>query len=243
MPIKRHHLALLGVSGLAIFGATACNLSIDLGPDGSGTAETNTYEFDDFTEVDISNAFVADISVVEGPPSIEVTLDDNLFEHLEIDVDGDELKIEMGPNSVTHRVEPRVVITMPELTELDVSGASSATVSGVEGNGLKINLSGASNVEIDSDVERLEVGASGASNVVYSGSAGSVKADASGASLIDFSDATVNDATVDASGASNIEFSDLDQLVGDASGASTIVIPESTSASLETSGLGGIERK
>ncbi|MGH1488332.1 MAG: GIN domain-containing protein [Acidimicrobiales bacterium] len=241
MFITRQHLTLLGIGGLAIFGASACNLSVDLGTDGSGTAQTTTYDFDNFTEVDIADAFEATIIVTDGPPTVEITLDDNLFDQLEVSVDNDELKIEMDGINIDFNVDPTIKITMPQLTELDISGAVDATVDNAGGD-LKVDISGASNLKIDGRLDSLALDGSGASSIEYEGVADEVNLDISGASTISFDNADVGTANVDLSGSSDATFDKLDQLSGEISGASSVDVPEETDVSVATSGAASVDR-
>ncbi len=244
MFITRHHLTLLGLGGLTILGATACNLSVDLASDvdGSGTAQTSTYDFDDFTEVDISSAFEATITVVDGPPTIEVTLDDNLFEYLEVGIDDGELEIKMSRGNIDYDVVPTAIITLPALTEVDVSGASQVTIEGAEGDELTLDVSGASEVTVEAEVASLDLDSSGASSIAYEGTADAVEADISGASSVSFADASVRAADVDLNGASHTVFGSVDRVTGEANGASSVEVPESANVSVETSGASSVSR-
>lgn len=238
----RNHLALLGIGGLALFGATACDVSFETSADGSGVPETVTYDFDAFDEVDISGVFSADITIAEGPPAVAITIDDNLVDRLEVRVDNGELKVDMTRGNVNHDVSPTVVITVPSLTELDLSGASSATVDGLDEPELKLDVSGAADAGLFGDVTELDVDVSGASNVTFDGKIEQVTLDLSGAGSADFTDATVGVAKVDLSGASSTEFEVLDEVSGDLSGGSSLSIPSGADTSVETSGASQVDR-
>ena len=157
------------LAGLAI-AAAACTIDVDLGgEEGSGVAETVSYDFDDFDRVSISAAFRADITVVDGPASVEVTVDDNLVDDLEVELDGDRLEIGWDRGSRRPDVTPTATISLPSLVELDLSGASSAGVTGVDADDLELEASGASTIEVDGSAERVSVDGSGASTVVVRG--------------------------------------------------------------------------
>ena len=240
-PIARF-ATLVGLGGLAVFGVSACGLSFALGTDGSGVPETVTYEFDDFDEVDISSTFEAQITIADGPPTIEVTVDDNLIEKLEVEVDDDELNVGFdGWDNIDTNVDPVVVITMPALAELDLSGASFAEVDGVGSSALSVNLSGASDATIDGSVDTLKVDGSGASHISFDGSADELTVELSGASSADLTSAEVGIATVDLSGSSNADFASLDELRGEMSGASTSAVPSGTTVSVSTSGASSVD--
>ncbi len=114
---------------------------------------------------------------------------------------------------------------MPELSALDISGASVATVSNVKADSLKLNASGASKIKIDGEADNLD-------------------SDASGASKIDAEDLKVENADINASGASNTTVSVTNELKADASGASTIYYTgEPTNVSPKTSGASSVKKK
>ncbi len=192
--------------------------------------------------MDISSAFNAEITVVEGPYSVEVTVDDNLVEDLEVEVDGDELNVGMDRGSVTFGVDPTVVISMPDLEELDLSGASSATVEGADGTSLRLNLSGASRAEVDGAVGELGIDGSGGASLTFTGSADRVTLDLSGGSSADLDDATIDSAQVDLSGASTASFESIDEVAGDLSGAARVNVPDGTTVSVSTSGASTVNR-
>lgn len=238
---SRNNFALLSLGTVAMLGATACNVDIDIGIDGSGVPETTTYDFESFDALDISSAFEAEVEITDGPPTVEITVDDNLTDRLEVDVDNGELNIGMdGP--VDFGVDPTVKITMPALVDLELSGAASATVDGLEAEDLTVDLSGASDAELTGSVTDLTVDSSGASDFELVGSAATLDLELSGASSAELSDADLGEAAVDLSGASNASFGDVERVTGDLSGASNIEVPDGADVSVETSGASNVER-
>lgn len=233
-------LALAGLGGLAVV-ASACNLSINLGEEGSGVPETVTYDFTDFDEVEIGGTFETDITVAEGPYSVEITVDDNLVDNLEVKLDGGQLEVSWDGMSPRSEVTPEVVISMPNLVELDVAGASEAKAAGINSEEFRLEVSGASSVTVDGEIGQLNVDGSGASDLVVVGTAGNVDLDLSGASNIDFTEADVVWATVDVSGASTARFGEADRIEGELNGASSLSAPSETRASVSTSGASSLD--
>lgn len=237
------YFTLLGFGGLLAIGATACNANFVFDVDGSGVAETTTYDFESFDEIDISSAFQADITIADGPPTVEVTVDDNLVDRLEVKVEDGELEIGMKSGRTSFGVQPTVVITVPELTELELSGATQAIVSSVDTSDLKIDLSGASDALVKGDVTNLIVDGSGASEFRLDGSADALSLDLSGAGSADFTDSPIGSVSIDLSGGSEAEFSEVDEVDGDLSGASTVIVPEETNVNVSASGSSDVERR
>jgi hypothetical protein len=239
---SQNALALIGIGGLALFGAPACNLSFSFDEEGSGVAETVTYDFESFDEVDVGGVFETSITVVDGPPTVEITVDDNLVDRLDVSVDGGELKIETN-GGMDFGVDPTVVITMPELTELDVEGAASVFVTGAKTTSLAVDLSGATDVDIELDVTSLDIDGSGASSITAKGTATELTMDLSGASSADLSGVAIETVSLDLSGSSDAIFGETAEVSGDLSGAATIEVPEETSVSVESSGGASVERR
>lgn len=213
---------------------------------GSGKTVTLEFDFDDFTQVNVSNAFRVDITQADGY-SIQVEVDDNLEPYLEVKRVGDELQIGLKPrlNILFGNTTLRAWVTMPQLTGLEVSGASRCDIAGFESDKrLNLEASGASTVrgDITSGTARIE--ASGASTVELTGAGSDLDAIASGASTLRLDDFVVLDARADASGASRITVNLSGTLDATASGASSVrYLGDPARVKRNSSGASSIEPK
>ncbi|MEM7326500.1 MAG: DUF2807 domain-containing protein [Actinomycetota bacterium] len=231
----------LGV--VAAGGLSACTgITIAFDVDGSGDAETVTYDFDSFDRVEIGSAFESTITIQSGDPSVEVTMDDNLFEDLDIEVSDGWLRIRMDDGTYDHKVDPEVVITMPSLVELDVGGATETEVIGLSEPSFEVDSSGAADLKLFGAMGSLRIDASGASNIEGDGSATDITLDTSGAAGVDLDDVSAETVQVDMSGASNAELGEVSEVSGDLSGASSLEVPDGTTVSVSTSGAASVER-
>ena len=97
----------------------------------SGNVVSQEVDASGFDKVDISHAFEADIEQGDSF-SVEVKIDDNLLEYLNAVQQGDTLKIgfKSGAPPAIRNATMEATITMPELTGLDLSGASEVAISG-----------------------------------------------------------------------------------------------------------------
>lgn len=228
---------------LAAGSLAACGqINIDFDVDGSGTSETVSYDFDSFDEVDIGSAFETEITIESGAPSVEITMDDNLFEHLDVTVDNGRLKIEMDDGMYDTKVDPKVIISMPAITELDVSGATETTLTGLDEAAFNLDISGAANAKVDGTAALLTIDASGASSLEFDGSSDEIQLDASGASSVDLDDVPAKSVEVDLSGASSTELGDVSEVSGEVSGAASLEVPDEANVSVSTSGAGSVDR-
>ena len=125
-------------------------------------------------------------------------------------VDGDKMKL-------------KAYISVKELHRLSVSGACNVVMEdGIKGDDLRINLSGASDLQGKVDVKRLIVNISGASDMEIKGSALDVSVDVSGASDFKSFDLTTDVCIAEASGASSVAITVNKELSAQATGASDI---------------------
>jgi len=115
-----------------------------------------------------------------------------------------------------------VYITVPQLTSVELSGASEVKSGSVfTADDFKIQASGASEVTLHLKAKTLSVNASGASDIKLSGQVESQQVHISGSSDYEASDLLSKRATVDASGASDAYVS-AESLSSHASGASDV---------------------
>ena len=120
-----------------------------------------------------------------------------------------------------------LVITMPKIEDLSLSGANKTLVTGFTGlTKLQVDISGASKSEINVEADQLDVSISGASKATLKGSARAVNLDASGACKLEATELNIQTAEVDASGASKVELGRVGSIRRHASGASKINVQE-----------------
>lgn len=183
---------------------------------------SQTYNLRDFDQLEMGNAF--DVSVRQsGQFSISVRGDRRDIQDLEVYVERSGKLVMKYRNWRARRYEMEVDITMPTLTEVDFSGATTSTIEGfTNGRTLDVELSGASKSVIDSDWDRVNVDLSGASNLTLLGQGLTIAGELSGASRIDAFDYPVDNVDLDLSGGSNARVLVDKTLKVNASGGSTL---------------------
>lgn len=130
---------------------------------GSGTLKTEKREVGSFNSIDTSGALEIEI-VCQKEPSLELEGDDNLLPLLKTEVRGGTLYIETE-KSFSAKKSIRVRITMKNLENLSSSGASNFQVKEIKNEKLKVDSSGASNINLSGETRALDVNLSGASKV------------------------------------------------------------------------------
>ena len=221
----------------------ACVVSLPSSKTGSGNIVTIEEAYSDFEALDISHAF--SVEVVQGDTyRVIVHVDDNFADDLEIVQQGAVLRIGLKPEfrggltSATLEAE----VTMPELSGIEVSGASQAEVSGFASNSpFSGEVSGASVLrgEIEAGDTHLDV--SGAGSAELSGHGDGLTIDVSGGSSVDLANYPVTDVIIDASGASSVTVNVSGTLSVSASGASSVkYLGDPTLGSIDISGASNI---
>jgi hypothetical protein len=203
---------------------------------------TQRFDFANFSRLKIEHALSVDILRAD---SYSLTLGDD-FSRIKVEKVGETLVI--GRRGLDWMAffhpQPRVVVTMPELHELTLSGAchgkaigfqsnqefiikltgaSHLEISRISAGNLKTNISGASDLagEINfSGDARFEI--CGASRVQLNGSGDSARIELSGASQARLESLTLRQATVHTSGASSVRLNVIDKLDINLSGASRL---------------------
>ena len=237
------------------------------GPTITGSGKPASWDFDyrDFTKIEAGYAFGIDV-VKADSYLVRITIDDNLYEHLDISKQGDTLYLRLKPNYNYINVNRKATINLPDLEKLGLSGASKADIgSGFSSShAVDFELSGASKVDIG-DMKagntnfglsgaskasgRIEMAdgrfdLSGASSLKLEGSANDVDIQASGASHVELADFSVVDADINLSGASDATINASGRLDGNMSGASRITyMGNPTLGSISASGGSTISQK
>ncbi len=212
------------------------------------SAQANrSYDIEDFTRLRIGGPY--DVTLKTGNnPSIELIGDEEVIERTTVKIEGRELIVKFENDRWKwsgSRDKVQVNITFTELERLDVSGACQLNVMDkITAEDFDLDVSGASDADIELDSRFLKVDISGASTVNLSGESEEQEIDISGASSFKARDFQTERTYVDASGASNATVYVKERLRADANGASSIYYygdPEYVDA--ESSGAGSVRRR
>jgi len=227
----------------------------------AGPISTRQYSFTDFTGIDVGYAFEVTITRSDNY-SISITAGENAFEHINVHKDGSTLVIGVDNWFINWFVSPELNVTMPVLTDLEMSGASKGTASGFRSSqDCNLHLSGASELDVDMETgdffaglsgaskitgrlisSNTKIELSGASRVSLAGSGGNLNIHGSGASNIDMLYFTVNNAYIDFSGASRATLYVNGKLEADLSGASLLEYTGTTTlGEIDLSGASSIK--
>ncbi|MGA0558032.1 head GIN domain-containing protein [Larkinella sp. VNQ87] len=136
-----------------------------------------------------------------------------------------------------------LTITTPHLSKLDVSGACTVQLTGFrELHNLDIDITGASNVSLEGEVQTLNIDITGASRLTLIGRGNTLAADLTGASNLHALQYPVEDATVEVTGACTAQIFATHVLKAEATGASKVHYQGEPSVHFESSGAGSIKK-
>lgn len=198
--------------------------------------------------------------------TLEITTDENIYNHLHIEVSKNKLTIKTNNNQELHPTLFVVNTQSEGLKEISVSGEIDFFLkSPLSGDELKINASGASDVYLkqplryktckikasgasdltitDLICNEFESHSSGASDLTLGGEANRARYEASGSSDIKAYKFEVNYLTCKASGSSDMDVYAKEELEASASGSSDINYKGNPRNTIHTSGAGDISKK
>jgi Putative auto-transporter adhesin, head GIN domain len=182
-------------------------------------------EAKDFHAISLSSAF--DVYLTQGgEEKVAVSAADAKYlEYIKVEVNNGVLEIgwENKGKWNTGNKKLKAYISFKKIDKLTASGACDVSIVGtLNAEDLKINLSGASDLDGKIIAQNLSVDMSGSSDMKASGIAAKLKLDLSGACTFKGYEMATNYCDVNASGASDIKITVNKELSADLSGASDV---------------------
>lgn len=227
---------------LIIIGFVNCNINDRLWKKGSGTIVEQERSLAEFNGIEAGGAVEVNITQGDSQKVVVVT-DDNFQDNVKTEVSGKILKI-YTEHHFSGYTKLKVIVVVKNIESIELTGASRlySIKPFISGN-MKINLSGASHLEMEIKAIEINSEISGASDLNLSGAVGDFKLEASGASKCDAFDLVTANSDVSASGASKISITCDHELKIDASGASNISYKgEAKILKSEVSGASNVSR-
>ena len=201
-------------------------------------------EFQNFKDF---NTIVAegmlDLEVIPGKNfSIQKVGSHDILQHLNIWRTDEGLRIRVDEDYINLKNKPKVIIMMPELHELDLSGAVECKTGHFGGEHLNISLTGACDAIIEAEYGDINANLSGVSSLDISGRAKSVNYEISGASKINSKDLEIENADIHLSGASKIILGNSKSISGEVTGACKVEYLGNPTLHLSNDGVSKIKQ-
>jgi Putative auto-transporter adhesin, head GIN domain len=243
--MKRFPLLLLSLLTVFVLAGTACRVRVMRGEGNQGTTSMNPGAIKRL-EVSVPSKVRINIQP-EAAPLVSVTAYENILSHIKPIVDGGTLRIASDVENgwiLEDREDIQIVLTVPSLEDLSLSGTSVAGIHGnLTGPKFAMELSGACQVTIDSiTVNSFTTEASGASKIEVLG--GAVQASSysvSGAGKIFAFPLQSASVSIAISGAGSGQVNATENLTATISGAGSIRYKGHPTVSKEVSGAGSIK--
>jgi Putative auto-transporter adhesin, head GIN domain len=192
---------------------------------GSGNLTTQEEHLADFTAVTVSSGFRFAITQ-SSSYEITVTVDDNLVDYIQVIKTGTTLSVGFKLGYSVQSASPKVEITMPDLSRLELSGGAKGSATGFTSS------------------HDFTVSASGGGTVEMGGQAVGLTIEASGGSQLDLSGFHITNAHVDMSGGSQATVNLDGRLDANLSGGSHLFyVGNPTMGNINTSGGSTVTRK
>lgn len=204
-----------------------------------GSKDLNIFRI--FEELDVRGN--VDVEIRNGNTySVQKIGPDNILKYLRINQSGNELEIEMDEDHFNFKTRPKVIITMPVLVGLKLSGTSNCESDHFGGQYLKIELSGASKANMDVEYGELNVNISGVSHLYIQGNTKAIDFEVSGASHIYSQNLTMTNVGLNLSGVSEIKLGPSKTITGELSGASKLEYTGNPALQVSSSGVSKIRQ-
>jgi hypothetical protein len=188
----------------------------------SGITVKQEVNFTNFSEIDIKSGFELFLKQ-DGTESILIVTDQDVLPYIEYFRKGDKITFRMKNGYQAIRKSVQIFISAKNISELSGSGGSSLVAESVlEGNKIKLVLSGGSSFTGKINVDKMHVLQSGGSNSKISGSTVNLNAKLSGGSELIGPDYVVEYLDLDFSGGSNANLTVTGELLVSGSGGSKL---------------------
>jgi hypothetical protein len=201
------------------------------GIQGSGVEATEDRQVGAFTGVRDTTSVDVDLAVgvdlVEGEPSVSVTCDDNLLEHLLTEVRDGVLVVTTPPGTGIQPVARCFVEVNATgaLRSIENTGSGQVLAEGAFPDLAEIRASGSGEIDVSGiDAGKLSASLSGSGRVRLEGGADRVDYDLSGSGALDAFDLVAVDADVRVSGSGSASLTATGDVVGHVSGSGNVVI-------------------
>lgn len=173
-----------------------------------------------FTKVHVSGALHVELS--QGNSCSVQIEPESAKDLVQVEIHDGILYLKNAPNKKDRKEKVVVKVSVQDLKELHMSGATSLiSVNQLGAETLTLEADGASNVNLSLKATKLKGDFSGASDVEIAGTCETMNLDVSGASQAKLFDLVVKKVTLDNSGAAQVDLSISEELKADGSGAST----------------------
>lgn len=211
------------------------------GVDGNGHVVTENRDVSSFDAIKVGGAF--NVILTQGnSEALTIEADENLLPLIETRVKGGTLVISTKEN-IRDAKELNIYITFNKIRKLNFSGACDVKSKGVLSfSTLDFDASGASEIKLELNADKMTCDYSGASEIEFSGTAGVCEIQISGAAELKAYDLECEEMELDLSGAADAKVNVTKSLRVEASGAASVRYKGNPSIDQRVSGAGSVQK-
>ncbi len=216
-----------------------------LNPDcvnGSGNVVTKTVNVTGFDAVSLDG--VGNLFVSQGEHSLRIEAEDNIFETMEIKVNGTKLEIDYK-ECIANTKPVNVYVTAPSFRKLDIDGSGRMeSETKLSGTNLEVKIDGSATVDLDLAVQQLitDIDGSG-SNIALEGSATTHVVEIDGIANIDAFDFATEETAINITGQGNCKVNASKELSVTINGAGNITYTGDPEISQTINGTGSVKKR
>ena len=169
---------------------------------GSGVAATESREVVEFDQIEIS--IPVQIEISKGNVcTLELTVDDNLMEHISTTVSNGRLHVSADQNFAM-KVPGMLRITSPNLTYVSLAGAVDGTIEELSGESAELHMAGSSEVSVGLLTENLSVHIAGSGTLNASGICKTMEVSIAGSGTVHSENVPVDEVSVSIAGSGDV---------------------------------------
>ncbi len=156
-------LGFVGAAAVLVGVLAGCSIYIPEGLIGNGVVATATRSVDTFSEIELTGAARLEITIGILQP-ITLTGDENVLPLIKTEVaDG---KLTISPTLPYITQTPLVIqITVPDVSKLTITGGGSVYLTGLANAALSVLVTGAGDLDLAGETDKLTIGITGAGQV------------------------------------------------------------------------------
>lgn len=183
--MKANNLGLMLILSLVTIAFASCKKDGWPCKNGDGAIQTEFRSINGFTRID--NEMEAEVYVSQGTEyEVKIVAQQNLLEEVVTEMDGDELQI-WSKHCLNKHDPIKIYVTLPTLTQLDVSGSGLAVLDGnITSNSLSLVVSGSGYMQVLDTLftDNVQLTVSGSGKIDYFGESRAANAVISGSGNI-----------------------------------------------------------
>ena len=228
-----------------IFVLSSCHYFEGKRVDGDGNVISQARSVTDFKGVEVGGAIELYLTQ-DSAYSVKVETDNNLQEFIEVYKEGDILRVRTANNINLDPTGDRikVYVSAPSYRKIGASGACKVIAQNKlsHESGIDIDLSGASEAQLEIQAPNVDVEASGACNLTMRGQTKDLTIDGSGSTEIKAFDLLSENADIELSGAGDVDIYASVKVDARTSGSSSIRYKGNATVSSDISGAGSVKK-